>query len=71
MGSNRNKVNKNVFKYEKIDEKGYSNIDERMRYVRYYNRNTQPSFDLNSDSNFMNHLFWQYVHEDLTSHKIY
>ena len=71
MGSNRNKVNKNVCKYEKIDEKGYSNIDEDMRYVRYYKINTRSSFDLNCDFKFMDPMFWQRVHEHLTSHKIY
>ena len=40
-------------------------------YVRYYNINTQLSFDLNSDSKFMDPLFWQRVHEHLASHKIY
>ena len=45
-------------KYEKIDERVYYNIDERIIYVRYYNRNNQSSFDLNSDSKFMDPLFW-------------
>ena len=38
MGSNKIKVDKHVCKYKKTDEKGYSNINEDMRYVRYYKR---------------------------------
>ena len=57
MDSNKIKINKNICKYEKTDEKGYYNIDERMMYVRYYNRNTQSSFDLNYDSKFIDPLF--------------
>ena len=57
MDSNKIKINKNICKYEKTDEKGYYNIDKRMMYVRYYNRNTQSSFDLNYDSKFIDPLF--------------
>ena len=39
--SNKIKVNKNICKYEKRDEKRYPNIDECMRYRRYYKINTQ------------------------------
>ena len=42
-----------------------------MTYIRFYNINTQSSFDLNSGSKFIDPLFWQRVHEHLTSHKIY
>ena len=49
----------------------FSNIDEDMRYVKYYKRHTQSSFDLNCDSKFMNPMFWHRVHDHLTSHKIY
>ena len=42
-----------------------------MTYVRFYNINTQSSFDLNSDSKFIDPLFWQRVHEHITLHKIY
>ena len=59
------------WKYEKRDGKGYSNIDERMMYGRYYNRNIQSSFDMNCASKFTDPLFWQRVHEHLTSHEIY
>ena len=38
MISNEIKVNRNICKYEKTDEKDYSNIDERMMYVRNYNK---------------------------------
>ena len=38
MGSNKIKVDNYVCKYKKTDEKGYSNINEDMRYVRYYKR---------------------------------
>ena len=30
MGSNKIKVNKNIWKYEKTDEKGYFYVDEDM-----------------------------------------
>ena len=36
MGLNEIKVNKDIWKYEKTDEKGFSNIDDDMRYIRYY-----------------------------------
>ena len=58
MGSNKIKVNTNICKCEKINEKGYSNIDEDMRYVKYYKRNTQSSFDLNCEPKFMDLIFW-------------
>ena len=70
IGSNKIKVNHDICKYEKIDEKGYSNIDEDMRYVRYYKRNTQLLFDLNCDSKFTDPMFWQRVYEHFTSHKM-
>ena len=55
--SNKIKVIKNICKCEKIDEKGYSNIDEDMRYVRYNKRNIQSSFDLNCDEKCMDPMF--------------
>ena len=58
MGSNQIKVKKNICKYEKIDKKGYYNIDEHVRYVRYYTRTNQSSFDLNCDSKYMDPIFW-------------
>ena len=71
MGLNEIKVDKDIWKYEKTDEKGFSNIDDDMRYIRYYKKNTQSSFDFNCDSKFMDPMLWHCVHEHLTSHKMY
>ena len=58
MVSNQIKVHNDIYKYEKTVETGFSNIDEDMKYVRYYKRNTQSSFNLNCDSKYMDPIFW-------------
>ena len=71
MGLNQIKVNKDICKYEKNSWIFFSNIDEDMRYMRYYRRNTQSSFDLNCCSKFIDPIFWHRIDEHLTLHNIY
>ena len=45
----------------------YSNVNQGMRYKKYYKKNILSNFDLNYDSKFMDSLFWYHVHDNFTT----